>query len=250
MILSVHPPLCSGITFIKLTMPNDCNNSFTITEISIDQWQELARTFQGSDPDSEHDFLKTFYPEPDYSVTPVAEVSPNISAQIAKTEWEREREWRVQHWGTKWDVYSCCTDWENEEPSDEFSVGFCTAWSPLSEECMAVLSRKFPGSLLTNYYEEGGMDFFGVTIAKDGVVRDFTDSMSKYREPFVRQQFPDLDARLEEEGLDLEDDLEEFFWDNCELGEFTDFLYDALDSLVEKMIQEIEETIADCCVAA
>jgi hypothetical protein len=245
-------------------MPNDCNNSFTITDITTDQWQAIATTFQVRNPDHQQDFLSTFYPEPDYSVTPVAQTNPEIHAQLAKTDEERETilknaptiredswwDWRVQHWGTKWDVYSCCTDWETEVPSDEFSANFCTAWSPLSEECMAVLSRKFPGSLLTNYYEEGGMDFFGVTIAKDGVVRDFTDSMSKYRESFVRQQFPDLDARLEEEGLDLEDDLEEFFLDNCELGEFSDFLYDSLESVVEEMIQQIEEATAGCCVAA
>jgi hypothetical protein len=113
---------------------------------------------------------------------------------------------------------------------------------------MEVLSKKFPGSLLTNYYEEGGMDFFGVTIAKDGVVRDFCDSMSKYKEPFVRQQFPDLDAQLEEQGLDLEDDMEEFFCENCESGEFYDFFFAARESLIEKMIQEIEEESAKCLV--
>ena len=54
---------------------------------------------------------------------------------------------------------------------------------PLARNCMGVVSKKFPGSLLTNYYEEGGMDFFGVTIAKDGVVRDFCDSMSNTENP-------------------------------------------------------------------
>ena len=115
---------------------------------------------------------------------------------------------------------------------------------------MAVLSKKFPGSLLTNYYEEGGMDFFGVTIAKDGVVRDFYDSMSKYREPFVRQQFPDLDARLKEQGLDLEDDLEEFFCENCESGEFYDFFFAARESAIEDLIQEIEEATSVCLATA
>ena len=245
-------------------MPNDCNNSLTITNITTEQWQEIATTFQVRNVGYQQDFLETFYPEPDYSVTPVADTYPEISAQHAKTEEERERilrneptirenswyDWRIQNWGTKWDVYSCCNDWEDEQPSTEFTAGFCTAWSPLSDKCMAVLSKKFPGSLLTNYYEEGGMDFFGVTIAKDGVVRDFCDSIRKYREPFVRQQFPDLDARFEEEGLDLEDDMEEFFCENCESGEFYDFFFAARESLIEKMIQEIEEESAKCLVSA
>jgi len=245
-------------------MPNDCINSFSITNITAEQWQQIATTFQVRGDGYQQDFLKTFYPEPDYNVTPVAKSFTEVFALYAKTEEEREiilkneptiredswYDWRVQNWGTKWDVYSCCNDWENEKPSTEFTANFCTAWSPLNEECMAVLSRKFPGSLLTNYYEEGGMDFFGVTIAKDGVVRDFTDSMSKYREPFVRQQFPDLDARLEEEGLNLEDDLDEFFWDNCNCGDFSKCLYASLDSVVEKMMQEIEDALSECRVAA
>jgi len=202
--------------------------------------------------------LKTFYPEPDYSVTPVAETYPEISAQYAKTEEEREQilrneptirddswyDWRVQNWGTKWDVFDCCNDFEQEVASDEFSVGFCTAWAPLSEQCMAVISNTFPGSLLINYYEESDMDFCGVTVAKNGVVMNHYATLSDYREPFVRQQFPDLDARLEEQGLDLEDDLDEFFWDHCDCGEFSDFIRDAQESVVEALIQEIEEEVA------
>ena len=245
-------------------MPNDCYNSFTITNVTHDQWRDLAATFQVRSNEFQQDFLKTFYPEPDYSVTPVAETYPEISAQYAKTEEEREqilrneptiredswRDWRKQHWGTKWDVYDCCNDFEQEVASDEFSAIFCTAWAPPSEKCLAVISQRFPGSLLINYYEESGEDFCGVTIAKDGVVRDFCDSISKYREPFVRQQFPDLDARFEEEGLDLEDDLDEFFWDNCDLGEFSDFIRTAKESAVEAMIQEVEKESAKCLVSA
>ena len=72
-------------------MPNDCTNSFTITNITTDQWSEIAATFQVRSDGYQQDFLKTFYPEPDYSVTPVAETYPEISAQYAKTEEEREQ---------------------------------------------------------------------------------------------------------------------------------------------------------------
>ena len=245
-------------------MPNDCYNSFTITNVTHDQWRDLAATFQVRSNEFQQDFLKTFYPEPDYSVTPVAETYPEISAQYAKTEEEREqilrneptiredswRDWRVQHWGTKWDVYDCCNDFEQEVASDEFSVVFCTAWSPPKEECLAVISQRFPGSLLINYYEESGEDFCGVTVAKDGVARNHYETLSDYRETFVRQQFPDLDARLEEAGLDLDEDLDEFFWDNCDLGEFSDFIRAAQESVVEEMIQQIEEATSVCLVTA
>jgi hypothetical protein len=231
-------------------MPNDCNNSFGITGITADQWQEIALTFQVRDQDHQQDFLKTFYPEPDYSVTAVARTYPKISAQYAETEEERERilkneptisedswwDWRVQNWGTKWDVYSCCNDLEDQQPSTEFNASFCTAWSPLSEQCMKVLSMRFPGAILTNYYEESGSDFCGVTVAKDGVVRNFSESISEYLEAFVRKNFPDLDARLEEE----EQELDEFFCDNCEFGEFSEFISDAQQSRVKEIIQQVE----------
>lgn len=226
-------------------MPNDCVNSFSITDVTHDQWRDLAATFQVRDEEYQQDFLKTFYPEPDYRITPVAKTNPEISARFAKNEEERQEilkneptiredswwDWRVQHWGTKWDVYSICTNWEDEVPSDVFETAFCTAWSPLSEECMAVISEKFPGSLLTNYYEEDGMDFFGVTVAKDGLVRNFTDSLSEHRESFARQQVPDLDDRLEEAGQDLDEYLYEFFLDDCESQEeFNDYISDIQES--------------------
>ena len=231
-------------------MPNDCNNSFTITNITTEQWQAITMTFQVRGVGYQQDFLETFYPEPDYSVTPVADTYPEISAQHAKTEEERERilrneptirenswyDWRIQNWGTKWDVYSCCNDWEDEQPSTEFNASFCTAWSPLSAEFMAVLSKHFPGAILTNFYDEEGEDFCGVTVAKDGVVSDFCESMSAYQEPFLRKMFPDLDTLLAEE----EQDLDEFFWDNCESEDFDDFISDVQQPRVTEMIQQVE----------
>jgi hypothetical protein len=245
-------------------MPNDCFNSFTITDITHDQWRDLAATFHAGKVDEQQGFLNTFYPEPDFSVTPVARTYPGLIAKFAKTKDEREqilrneptiredslRDWRVQHWGTKRDVYSCCNDWENEVPSDEFSVVFCTAWSPPKEECLTVISKQFPGSLLINYYEEFVMDFCGVTVAKNGAALDFWQTLSVYQEPFVRQQFPDLDARLEEAGLNLEEDLDEFFSDNYDPGEFSEFIRAAQESAVEYLIQQIEQATSVCLVTA
>ena len=72
-------------------MPNDCSNNFTVSKVNADQWQKLADSFQVRGEGYQQDFLKTFFPEPDYSVTPVARTFPEIKADRAKTEEEKER---------------------------------------------------------------------------------------------------------------------------------------------------------------
>ena len=83
---------------------------------------------------------------------------------------------------------------------------------------MEELSKKFPGATLVNFYEEEGNDFCGVTVAKDGSCLDHCEDMHPHQEPFLRQQFPDLEDRLaeyHEEGFgDRESALQELFWMN------------------------------------
>lgn len=131
-------------------MPNDCNNSLTITGITHEQWHALAATFQVRGESYQQDFLKTFFPEPDWLTIPnengeypSASEDNDILSFSDGTQDMRWYEWRMKHWGTKWDVYSCCNDWETELPSTEFSASFCTAWSPLGEAFMARLSTHF-----------------------------------------------------------------------------------------------------------
>jgi hypothetical protein len=232
-------------------MPNDCNNSFTISPVTTNQWKELTDSFQVRGEGYQQDFLKTYFPEPDYSVTPVARTYPEIRANRAETEEEKERllkneptirddswwDWRVQNWGTKWDVYSCLNDWDSEGPSEEFSASFCTAWSPMNERWMAEVSKQFPGALLTNYYEETGLDFCGVTVAKDGVVRDLCTEWSSFMKEYALKDTPDLDALLEEE----EQDLDEWFWENCDSGEYYDFVFECLQKDIDQMIRQVME---------
>jgi hypothetical protein len=243
-------------------MPNDCYNFLTITSVTHDQWRDLSATFQVGDEDEQQGFLATYYPEPDWKNIPNQHgefpSTPDkhgISLFPDRKQDTRWHEWRVQHWGPKWDVYDCFNDWENEVPSAEFSVGFFTAWAPPSEECLGVISKQFPGLLLLNAYQEDNMDFIGVTVALDGVVHDFCDSLSKYRESFVRERFPDLDARLEDKGLNLEGDLKKFAWDTCYSKEyrhdFSDYKHaSVMESLVKKVVCEAQVSSSDCFVTA
>ena len=51
-------------------MPNDCSNSLYISKVTTDQWQKLADSFQVRGEGYQRDFLKSFFPEPDWQNTP------------------------------------------------------------------------------------------------------------------------------------------------------------------------------------
>jgi hypothetical protein len=154
-------------------MPNDCTNSFTITNITTDQWRQFAATFQVRDSDEQQDFLKTFYPEPDYAITPVAQTYPEISAKYAKTEEERERilkneptiredswwDWRVQNWGTKWDVGGNDYNEPIQETPNKIIMSFDSAWAPPTT---AMDKFEALGFSVRLYYYEPGMGFAGI----------------------------------------------------------------------------------------
>jgi len=231
---------------MKLTMPNDCTNSLTISGITFDQWQDISTTFQVRQPFYQQDFLKSFSPEPDWQNIPnengelPSALDENAISHFQDgTEDDRLYDWRCEHWGTKWDVYAVSNDLTKTNFSGEFNASFCTAWSPLGEKFMEVLSMYFLDSLLINCYEEFGADFFGVTIAKNGVVHDICLTMSEYRESFLRYLFLDLDAEFENAGLDLDDDLDEFFCEHCDLSDFSEFLRETQEMLVRRMTKRL-----------
>ena len=173
-------------------------------------------------------FLTTLYPEPDYTVTPVPKKYPQISAHFAKTEEEKQKileneptirenswwDWRNMNWGTKWIDYQCHQLEFPTEPSTDFDIPFESAWSPLNEHCMEVLSKKFSGVLLTLGYNELGEDFCGVTVAKDGVVLDYYTEISKLKETWAKENHPGLWEEAENpEDEDAIDELNDLWCD-------------------------------------
>lgn len=148
-------------------MPNWCNNVMTISH------PDPAMIQKAADAWNESKFLATLVPEPDYSVTPVAKTFPELSAQFAKTEEEKEAalknepaisedswwDWRVQNWGTKWDIgYSKELDNLAEIQDGEFKVFFDSAWSP---PCGAYQSLEDKGFKIKAHYYEPGCGFVG-----------------------------------------------------------------------------------------
>jgi len=179
-------------------MPNHCLNTLTISGITPDQWTQLAATFNGTD-EKQGSFLRTFCPEPDWVNIPneMGEF-PVLDQETGSCHWSdgksdnRWYQWRIKHWGTKWDVYECDEELINQTPCAEIVVSYSTAWSPVNEHFLETASNVFPEALFVNRYEEEGEDYCGVTVAKAGKALDFTESLSAIRDAFVRKLNPDL----------------------------------------------------------
>lgn len=151
-------------------MPNWCGNQIKI----IGPREKIRELWRNTEANG---LLATMVPEPDYSVTPVRETFPEIKAQHAKTEAEREEavknepairedswwDWRVQNWGTKWDVDSDTLVLWDSDDHDLASIegGFDSAWSP-PEQAVATYCEQNPDVEITLYYYESGMAFAGI----------------------------------------------------------------------------------------
>ena len=93
--------------------------------------------------------LGQLYPEPEYE---------------NEGDWY---DWRIHHWGTKWDVHA-----QLHCDSKEYLVyDFDSAWSP-PIEWLKVIAKKYPLLKFTLKYDEPGMCFMGVTKARGDYFKD------------------------------------------------------------------------------
>jgi hypothetical protein len=109
-------------------------------------------------------FLSTLVPEPDYTKV---KVKPTFDASHITGKPEPEFvdpqqawwDWRVQNWGTKWDI-----GWDDSRDKAELSgdhdmfVNFQSAWSPPLDAYATLVEMGFS---IRAYYFEGGCCFCG-----------------------------------------------------------------------------------------
>ena len=83
-------------------------------------------------------------------------------------------DWRLQNWGTKWDL----SEQEQREVADQlisehcdFQAIFMSAWSP-PLQAIAALSEMFPNDQFTLDYFESGCWFAGTAIISEGQIDD------------------------------------------------------------------------------
>lgn len=105
-------------------------------------------------------------PEPDWSQTPNEKgwlPGPIYKGFLHSryfpdgTEDDRWYNWRLNHWGVKWDIDSFdCT----HDIDDMLEVEFLTPWGP-PEELVSYLRETYPDLDITWFYDEPGLQVAG-----------------------------------------------------------------------------------------
>ena len=191
-------------------MPNYCNNNIVITGPNsvIDKIEKIANGDKG-------DLLQYFYPMPEALKDTTAPLPKDATKEekakakenLKKYGYDNWYDWRVENWGTKWDIMEFYNINRKEigEDESEISLGFDTAWAPALGAYEKFLDKNSNCSLKAYYYEPG-CDFMGewdngmdscFEVAKYGLDDDFwkqgigstlddmfgiTESMAQYLE--------------------------------------------------------------------
>ena len=188
-------------------MPNWCSNSIEIVG-PRDKIRALWEQAQKSEEQG-GGLLRGLRAEPDYDATPVAKAYPEIGAQYAKTDEEREQalkneptiradswwDWRVTNWGTKWEVGTEGLEFEQDEdgnfdngglgPQARITGWFDSAWAPPVQAC-GFYADANPEVRITLDYHEPGMCFVGRATFEEGMGDDDCIDYSEFNSRTVR----------------------------------------------------------------
>ena len=192
-------------------MPNWCNNSITITG-PIDVIRPLYEQ-ACDDANDETGLLDAMCPMPkalhetESPSRSSEEAQAELIAQYGASDWYS---WRVNNWGTKWEISSEGLEFEdNGDGTATLSGWFDSAWAPPIGAYNHYLDRMEGAVTLEASYYEPGMDFAG--FYTDGDDEYLEDLHSEYKLP--KDQQSDLFKRLDEE-YDLSSQFEQ--WDEDE----------------------------------
>ena len=202
-------------------MPNWCDNQVTITGPSsvIDKIEKIVNEESNN---AENGLLQFFHPMPkellDTEAGPTAKTKAEKDERKArKLEFGAENwyDWRVNNWGTKWEV---CEFYGVDKQPDALigdstiSFAFSSAWSPPIGAYEKFLENN-PDCFIRAYYYEGGCDFMGLW--EDGVDDCYAPSDYKSTDDFwqdgigstlddvfnITESMAEYEAEQEEERL-------------------------------------------------
>ena len=171
-------------------MPNWCDNQITITGPSsvIDKIEKIVNEESNN---AENGLLQFFHPMPkallETEAGPIAKTKKEKQArQARKLEFGAENwyDWRVNNWGTKWEVnefYGVDKQADALIGHSTISFSFSSAWSPPIGAYEKFLENN-PDCSIKAYYYEGGCDFMGLW--EDGVDDCYAPSDYKSTDDF------------------------------------------------------------------
>jgi hypothetical protein len=175
-------------------MPNWCDNNLYISHPDKKMMKKALNAW------NKGKFLSTLVPEPDYTKVKVKPTfdSSHITGTPKPEFVDPEQawwDWRVQNWGTKWDI-----GWDSHQDKAELSgdhdmfVNFQSAWSPPLDAYATLVEM---GYSIRAYYFEGGCAFCGrwEDGEDEGYSLDFPDDVSPME--WVKENIPaDIDAEM------------------------------------------------------
>lgn len=161
-------------------MPNWCENKFIALSSNIEQLREVKDLFENP---SDGVFEKILPTPPELLEEKVFSNDDNIriNEMIEKHGAPDWYMWRINNWGTKWDISetnSFAYHENYDKTYDNKDIGavitsFDTAWAP-PEEAVLAMSLKYPDVYFHLSYEEPGMAFAGCYAVINGDVKEQT----------------------------------------------------------------------------
>ena len=133
-------------------MPNWCNNTITLTGPKA----KITKIYKKAKEDNA--LLQQLYPMPEALEGTTSPAPKEGKVQPLVDGHDNWYDWRVENWGTKWDV-----DMDGLELSDDGTTitgWFDSAWAPPIHAYEYFLTANEDCSISSLYYE-GGMDFAG-----------------------------------------------------------------------------------------
>lgn len=136
-------------------MPNWCDNTI---EIHGDR-DKIKALWDAIQQHEEQGLLQALRPEPDYDAVKVEPAYPsNDGKPDPMPAWWN---WRVAHWGTKWEVETDSLSYDEGKDGNATIHGFFeSAWSP-PLEALQFYAEENPDVLIRIMYFEAGMGFIG-----------------------------------------------------------------------------------------
>ena len=157
-------------------MPNHVTHNFTVEGTEEDIKKFIDECF---DKEGEFDFNRLI-PMPDILENTICGSTPEMQTEeykektdeaIKTTGYSNWYDWRLEHWGTKWNAYHTQIDHQG----DFLELIFDTAWS-CPEPIFKALSEKFPLLSFEGYAMDEGYCFgSSITIDSDGHSIEYFD---------------------------------------------------------------------------